>query len=206
MMNYEDTYTRIFRDVSGDDANVIQYIQGVCIDVHSPMTISYEDDQIKATVSNITSSSTSVLVTVTLDIPIVGINRSITVVDGKYTDDNIRIVIDYTDIPYGVYYVNATVLLRNIMVTTSRELSLFGRDSTSGIDLVDGSNVQTTYNDGTLSIVGGPGLGSGRYIGSTDEITKDRYRGLKSVNGLRSDRNISINMTDLLIANGGGIR
>ena len=66
--------------------------------------------------------------------------------------------------------------------------------------------MKVEYRDGIVYITGGAGLGKGQYDGRYSELVSHTYSGIKSINGLRSDRNINITMSDLLLANGALVR
>lgn len=205
MINYDDSYKTIFMDVSGN-TSVINCIKGIRIDIIGDIDDT-RDIRVPMSVilTEISNGSNTPSFTLDLTIPLVGLYKTISVTGGTYQDENISVHIDYSDIPSGVYPVNAHVLLRNIMVTPERKIKLFNGKPSVDINLEDGINTKVSYSNGTLIIVGGPGLGKGMYQGSKHEYTSSQYSGLISINGARLGRNIDIKMSDLLTSHGGRV-
>lgn len=104
--------------------------------------------------------------------------------------------------PTGTYECNLPVLLRNIIVLPVRYITIGDKTTPGGMEMSDGFNTHVSYNDSTIVINGYPGAGLGKYMtGGVDSI----YRGIRTVNGINSNNNIDITMSDLVTGKGGRI-
>ena len=205
MINYDDRYKTLFRNISGD-IDILNRIKGVRVDITGDIDDTRNTrNPMSVILTGIVNRSEVTEFTMDISAPLVGVSKTITATNGSYQDENISIHIDYSDIHIGSYNVRATVLLRNIMVTPERKISLLGSTPSMGACLEDGINTKATYSNDTLIITGGPGLGKGLYQGSKTEHTSGQYAGLLSINGARLGRNIDIKMSDLLTSYGGRV-
>lgn len=112
----------------------------------------------------------------------------------------------------GVYPVSGQLRLRCVDISIQRFIGIDTNnggpiDYAQGLSLSDGYNISVSYDDrtGSLDIVGGPGMGLGRYHGKSDDNTKNYYSGVRSINGLRNGHNVNIELSDALVEHGARI-
>lgn len=202
MINYEESYLNVFRPYSGD-ISLLNLIQGISISASGLETaVDMTKGAPSAKLMSIQSGPSVVTFTIEIMIPTLGISTTVNV-SNTYSDRNIYVAVSHS-VPTGLgtVHVDADILLNSFNISTLRLVSLFGRDPSRLIDLSDGYNVSVSVQGDNLYIIGGSGLGRGMYDGTTDEVTRDHYKGVKSINGLRSMRNVDIEFTDLLYENG----
>lgn len=206
MIHYDNKYISVFRTIPVNP-DIAGHIKGISVIVEG--TPVRESDIAPSCVVNImTVSATGCSFGVSIDIPIMGISEYISVgYSGRYTgarnNCTITLTIDY-DHPttLGAFDIQADVWLKSILVIPHKKIRILDQDDSMGISLRSGYNASISYSDETLSITGGPGLGKGRYKGSEDPNTAEKYRGIKSINGVRAGRNVNIHMSDLLTQHG----
>ena len=207
---------RVFSDIRYDHP-VLGCINDITIraegvPVHSNQAVSVILESIQC--------SDKIELTFMVTIPVLGINTTAKVgLDDKckghtlieYDTSNISIYVDFNDeaLQYRTstitYNTGARVRLNRIKLSFTRYISVAGGERQVGINLHDGYNIDIKYENGILYVTGGPGLGLGQYDGSTDPRTRNIYRGIKSINGVRSDQTVHIEFSDLLLAHGSSV-
>ena len=205
---------RIFSDIRYDHP-VLGCINDITIRAEG---IPTQSNQAVSAVLESIQCLDNIVFTFMVTIPVLGIDTTADVVlDDKYKGstsisyDTSKVSI-YVDCNEGVlqhktstYNTGARVRLNRIKLSFTRYISVAGGKRQVGINLYDGYNVDIKYDNGILYVTGGPGLGLGQYDGSTDPHTCDIYRGIKSIDGVRSDQTVNIEFSDLLLANGSSV-
>lgn len=202
------------------DHPIVNLISSISVDITGTLNYPYtECPSVTVTGINIDGDSVTFTVDISADIlkelksSSVDISGSIKGTDEsslEYTDDNIHIVILTSGIsaPDGDYNTSFVVRLNNITIHPTRKVELIPNegadDSSNGclnrLSINSGYNVSVTISNDTLNILGSPGAGIGKYFeGGMDTL----YSGLRSINGLRLGNNINIEMSDVLISDGG---
>lgn len=206
MIHCDDSYINVFRTIPSTP-DIAGHIKGILITVDGyPVSTSAVIPS--CTINTITVDPAGCSFSLTVNIPIMDIAEDIIVGNsGKYTSvrDNcaVDIVIDYdAPLTLGTFDIYADVWLKSILIIPHKKVSILGQAPHTGISLNSGYNVSVSYSGEDLSITGGPGLGKGRYKGSEDPNTAEKYRGIKSINGVRAGRNVNIHMSDLLTQHG----
>ena len=154
----------------------------------------------------IDSGKDAVTFSMQIDIPVLCVSGTYDV-SNSVTINDITVIVSHS-IPTGIGYIDigADVLLKSFNISTFRRISLFGGAPSRKLHLNNGYNTSVTVKGDTLYITGGSGLGIGMYDGSVDDRVKHHYCGIKSINGVRSSRNVNIGVSDLLHENGAYIQ
>lgn len=207
---------RVFSDIRYDHP-VLGCINDITIRAEG---IPTQSNQAVSAVLESIQCSDNIVLTFMVVIPVLGINTTAKVgLDDKYkghtsisyATSNVSIYVDCNDevLQYTTsnitYNTGARVRLNRIKLSFTRYISVAGCKQQVGINLYAGYNVDIKYENGILYVTGGPGLGLGQYDGVTDTYTSDIYRGIKSINGVRSDQTVDIEFSDLLLANGSSV-
>lgn len=204
MIIYDTRYLNVFKPVSADSSviSILNDIQGVSIVVSGTPDNAYSDVGAPyACLTSVSSGDAGVIFTFDVRIPMLWGDtvKSFSIHNGKYLseDGSVRIAVDHDIHDYCDIQLTApaVLLMRSIDVRLQRKLLLNGSDK---IKLAKGHNVDVRFEHGTLYITGGAGLGLGRYHGSLVEASMPYYSGIKSINGLRAMREVTIKMSDLL--------
>lgn len=215
MIEYNTSKDRLFTSHT-DTMDVLSGILDIKVTIKgeitcSPLTCPCDTVVIK----RITVDSGISGMTVYIESALLGISGSynFTRSGGTYVtdgiDSTIELVWDDNSVSSGTYYVDASLRLRCIDIIPMSTIGLDKGDG-SRVDYTTGVNINSGYNadvyfdetSGYLNIIGGPGLGLGRYSGSTDKHTSHSYSGIRSINGIHAGRNINIKLSDVLVGHG----
>lgn len=204
MINYEDKYRNVFREAK-ENHDILNRIHGICISAIGYSTDDVVSSTPSAILTYVNNKDGVVVFTLNIDIPVLDINKIIQISD-TYQDDDITVRISHDLDPSFITdtALEAQALLKSFDIKVLNKLSILGSVSRTP-KFTDGYNTHVYMMEDSIHIVGGPGLGKGRYKGSTDENTLQHYQGIKSINGLRSSRNVDIRVSNLLHEHGASV-
>lgn len=205
MIIYDTRYLNVFQPVSADYTviSVLNSIQGVSIEVTGKPVDSYDESTPPyAGLTGIIYNDGVPTFKFNICIPILWGDelREFSAPNGIYNNEGegIRITVDH-DIheKHNIELIEPVYLrMRSLDIYPQRRITING---SGDIKISKGHNVDVKFDRNTLHIIGGAGLGLGRYKGSEVPASSQYYYGIKSINGIRSTRNVTIRMSDALI-------
>lgn len=122
----------------------------------------------------------------------------------QYNKDGIHICIcpSGLTIQDGDYVIEFTLRLNNITIHPERSITVTSDQKPGRLTVHSGYNVDVSIVNNTMTILGSPGAGKGKYIkGGLDKL----YQGVRSINGINTGNNINIEVSDALISDGGSV-
>ena len=214
MINYNDSYLNTFKPVS-DNVDILNHIHGIGISISGYASGDITKSEApSAKLVSIDDTNDTVKFTLIVTVPVLGISSKEIQVSDTYHEQGILINVSH-DLPPGIgkISIDAELLLKSFNISILRRLSMFDESNSAGsmtdsriINIRDGYNTSVYVQGDVIHITGGPGLGKGMYRGSTDTKTRDHYKGIKSINGIRASRNVNIEISDLMHEYGASIK